>query len=59
LDTARELLRSKHKIEPIFDDDDLFRALKEQQKKVRDLEEMIEKLQTQQNGTPTNSQSTS
>ena len=56
LDTAHRLLETKHKIEPIFDDDDLFRALKEQQRKVKDLEEKIEKLQ---NGTlsPTSSQS--
>ena len=55
LDTAHRLLETKYKIEPIFDDDDLFRALKEQQKKVKDLEEKIETLQAQQNGTPTNS----
>ena len=61
LATAHQLLETKHKIEPIYDNYDLFRALKEQQRKVKDLEEKIEKLQTQQNGTPspTSSQSIS
>ena len=33
LATAHQLLQSKHKIEPIFDDDDLFRALKNNKRK--------------------------
>ena len=61
LATAHRLLKTKHEIKPIFDDDDLFRAFREQQKKVKDLEEKVERLQTQQNGTlsPTSSQSMS
>lgn len=59
LNMARKLLQNRHMIKPILDDDDLLRVLKQQQKKVKDLEEKIDKLETQlshkQNGTPTGS----
>ena len=59
LDIAHQLFQSRHVIKPILDDDDLFQALKQQQKIVQDLEKKIGKLERQlshkQNGTPTSS----
>ena len=59
LKVAHQLLQSRHVIKPILDDDDLLRALKQQKKKVKDLEDKVTKLETQlchkQNGTPTGS----
>ena len=61
VDVADQLLRRRHKIEPIFHEDDLLQVLKYQQKKVKDLEEKINELETElhqkRNGTPTDSQS--
>ena len=59
LDTAHQLLQSRHIIKPIIDDDDLFRILKEQQKKVKDLEEKVEELQTKLNSTLPDSKTSS
>ena len=61
LNVAHQLHQRRHKIEPIFCEDDVLQLLKCQQKKVKHLEDKIEELETKlrqkQNGTPTDSHS--